>query len=79
MESEVRDVKVGQSVTYVDPTRAERAALVTAVHSTHEYPSINVVFVNDDENQRDNYGQKIERSTSVPHQTDQKAPGNFWR
>lgn len=72
-------MKVGQSVVYVDPRRQERPALVTAIHSSYENPSINVVFVNDDEAQRDNYGQKIERATSVPHQSDQKAPGNYWR
>ena len=72
-------MKVGQSVVYVDPTAQDRPALVTAVHSNHEFPSINVVFVNDDANQRDNYGQKIERATSVTHQSDQKAHGNYWK
>lgn len=72
-------VKVGDSVTYVDPVAKERPALVTAVWGDEIPCSINVVYVNDDENQSDSYGRKIERSTSVPHRLQQTAHGNYWK
>jgi hypothetical protein len=73
-------IKVGGSVIYVDPTGHDRSALVTAVWGPPESnPSINVVVVNDDENQTDTYGRKIERFTSVVHQSNQYAHGNFWK
>jgi hypothetical protein len=73
-------IKVGGSVIYVDPTGHDRNALVTAVWGPPESnPSINVVVVNDDENQTDTYGRKIERFTSVVHQSNQYAHGNFWK
>jgi hypothetical protein len=42
-------------------------------------PSINVVVVNNDENQTDTYGRKIERFTSVVHESNQYAHGNYWK
>lgn len=41
-------------------------------------PSINVVFVSDDESQRDPYGRQIVRNTSVVHQSNQSAHGMYW-
>lgn len=69
----------GQHVIYVDPTAVARQALVTAVHGTGETPSINVVLVDHDPNQRDSYGAKIKRETSVVHQSNQSARGNYWK
>lgn len=43
-----------------------------------QYPSINVVFVDADEDKRDPYGRQIDRDTSVNHRSVQQAPGNFW-
>lgn len=72
-------VKQGGFVTFVDPTGKQRPALVTAVWGNPEHnPAINVVIVNEDEGQRDNYGQKIERVTSVVHGDKQSAHGNYW-
>jgi len=71
-------INIGQAVTYVDPRGQDRPAVVTNVFGKDDTPSINVVFVNDDESQSDNYGRKIERATSVPHGDQQKAHGNYW-
>lgn len=72
-------VKVGQHVKWHDPYGRPHDALVTAVWGPPESnPSINVVIVNLDEGQTDTYGQKIQRETSVVHQTQQSAHGRFW-
>jgi hypothetical protein len=41
--------------------------------------SLNVVFASGDENKVDGYGRQLERATSIPHESSQAAPGNFWR
>ena len=73
--------QIGDSVTYVDPVSKERAAIVTNVFGGNPDipPSINVAFVSDDESRGDNYGRQLERQTSVPHQTQQQAHGNYWK
>jgi len=72
-------VAVGKRVTYVDSVGQPHDALVTAVWGEPEQnPAINVVVVNLDEGQRDTYGQKIERFTSVVHKTNQSAHGFYW-
>lgn len=71
-------MKVGDHVIYVDPTGGHRPSVLTNVFGSGDTPSVNVVFVNDDENQTDTYGRKIERATSVPHREQQKAHGNYW-
>lgn len=71
---------IGSPVTYVDSTGHARPALVTNCFGPLESnPSINVVVVNDDENQTDTYGRKIERFTSVVHESNQYAHGNYWK
>ena len=42
-------------------------------------PSLNVVYVSEDESQNDPYGRQIARSTSVSHQSVQTAPGYYWK
>jgi hypothetical protein len=69
---------VGQHVKWFDPVGQPHDALVTAVHSTQDFPSINVVVVNCEPGQTDNYGQKIQRETSVVHKTNQSAHGRYW-
>lgn len=66
----------GMAVTFVDPTGHTRPALITRVWGPQ---CINVVIVNRDENQEDSYGRKIERFTSVVHQSMQQAHGNYWK
>jgi len=73
-------VELGGFVTYVDSSGQEQFALVTAIHGSPENnPSINVIFVSDDETKTDAYGRQIERETSVVHESDQGAHGNFWK
>ena len=67
--------KTGQYVKYVDERGVERDALVTAVWSE---TCLNLVLVNNDPAQRDDYGQKLERETSQVHISVQTAPGRYW-
>lgn len=83
---EASQVKVGDSVVYVDPKGQERQALVTAVWglwhnnpNANPEPSLNVLFVSDDAERNDSYGRQMERATSTPHRSHQAAPGNFWK
>lgn len=71
----------GQKVTYVDSHAMEREALVTRVFHgmSGAADGCNLVFVSDDPSRTDSYGQQIERSTSVPHQSGQPAHGNYWK
>jgi hypothetical protein len=71
---------IGSTVIYVDSLGRERNAIVTNCFGPLESkPSINVVVVNDDENQTDTYGRKIERFSSVVHEANQFAHGNYWK
>lgn len=77
-------MKIGDHVVFVDSLGKERQALVTNVFGPYnpeadEFPCINVVFVNDDANQTDTYGRKLERLSSVVHVTRQYAHGNYWK
>jgi hypothetical protein len=66
---------VGSPCTYVDPVGQPRPAIITAVHGSE---CVNVVFVNDDKAQTDNYGRKTERATSVVSSARQQAHGNYY-
>lgn len=83
-ESEVKqmskDFGIGSHVIYIDTLGRERPALVTNMFGPLESnPSINVVFVNLDEDQTDSYGRKTERASSVVHHSYQYAHGNKWK
>jgi hypothetical protein len=85
-ESEVKNAMpsptfgIGSPVTYVDSVGHARPAIVTNCFGPLESnPSINIVVVNRDENQTDTYGRKIERFTSVVHERNQFAHGNYWK
>jgi hypothetical protein len=71
---------VGKAVTYVDSHGVPRAAIVTNVFNGMNggADGVNVVVVNDDESQKDDYGRKIQRFTSVCHKSAQPAHGNYW-
>ena len=69
---------VGDAVIFVDERRKQHCALVTEVHGTDEAPSVNLLYVSDDENERDNYGRQIKRQSSVVHDDDQSGGGNCW-
>lgn len=72
-------MKIGDAVWYVDPIGTQRAALLTAVHGGDSTPCVNLVFVSGDEERHDSYGRQIERESSVVHESNQSAHGNFWR
>lgn len=79
------DLNIGQHVIYVDPRGRERSALVTAVHAKEWHQAhgtevgVNVAFIADEDAQRDDYGRKVHRETSVVHQSVQPASGNYWK
>lgn len=70
---------VGSAVIFVDQLKKRHNALVTSTHGFQEHPSINLVFVSDDENAHDQYGQQIVHETSIVHQSDQSAFGFYWK
>lgn len=70
--------KVGESIIYVDELGKARSALVTIVGFDKPNTWINVAFVNDDPNQTDSYGRKLERRSSVPAWSEGWT-GNYWR
>lgn len=72
-------MEIGNSVEYVDASGNWHEAFVTAIHGGGDTPSVNLVYVSDDESQTDQYGRQIQRSTSVVHESNQGAHGNFWR
>lgn len=75
-------MEVGSHVIVVDPQGKEHDALVTnAFHGMDvEWPSINAVYVSDDESATDQYGRQLaSRVTSVVHESKQYAHGNYWR
>lgn len=75
--NEVKLVKIGDSVTFIDSLRNEIPALVTAVWGS---TCINLVYVSTDTNKSDSYGRQIERFTSVMHKSCQGdiVFGNVW-
>ena len=67
---------VGCHAIFTDPVGKEHDALITAVWGSQ---CVNVTFVDDDPNQRDSCGRKLNRQyTSVMHGSVQQAHGNFW-
>lgn len=74
-----RQPKVGQHVVYHDPKGIAHDALVTAVWSQLPIGCVNLVIVNDNEAQTDQYGRQIMRTTSQTHRDYIKVHGNYWR
>ena len=70
-----REEHRGAHCTYVDPRGQAFPALITEVWGPQ---CVNVIYVNDVEGQRDSYGQKMLRSTSVMHGSVQQAHGNYF-
>lgn len=72
---------IGDSVFYTDEVGVEHTAIVTANWGGIDNPdaSINVVYVSDDESQRDQYGRQIVRQTSVVPKHNQPAHGRFYK
>lgn len=81
-----KSVKIGDGVTFIDPLRNERAALVTHVWGPETYPdangqfpALNLVFVSGNPAKQDQFGTQIEHVTSVCHQSLNSAGCNAWR
>jgi hypothetical protein len=87
----LKTVTVGQNVTYYDEYGIPRDALITNIfgeariavvdgEEKEVYPTINLVCVNPDENQKDTYGRQIHRKTSICHRgwLGALANGNNW-
>lgn len=74
-------VQIGGVVTYVDPVGVEHNALVTQVWSPAEHPGLNLTYVSDNEDEKDQYGRQIKRdATSVSHESQiGQTPGRFWK
>lgn len=73
---------IGDHVIFVDQVGQERDALVTAVFGSPDdpHPPLNLVVVHKESKYEDSYGRQIDRNnTSVVHETNQSAPGFFWR
>ena len=70
---------IGRIVEYVDEHSRPHQALVTALHGNElGVNAINVVYVSDDETQRDPYGRQIARASSVSAQGPHTAHGRYY-
>lgn len=76
MTTEVsREKHRGTFCVFFDPHGKPHDALITEVWGPQ---CINVVFCSDQEKERDDYGQKLVRFTSVMHGSVRQAHGNYW-
>lgn len=86
-----RQYKVGQQVKYVDERGNAHDALITvwwngspgmtieAYLSQYGDPGCNLCFVTADSAKKDDYGQQIERRSSIVHKRKQPGVhGNYW-
>lgn len=76
-------VKIGSAVEIVDEHGVQHHALVTQVFDNgdserYPTPAINAVHASSDEAAGDQYGRQLVRRQSVPHKSQQSAPGNYW-
>jgi len=72
----------GLPVVYIDPVRNEHIALINQVWSVDEegVPNyINLVYVSELDNKTDQYGQQIERETSVVRESDVTSAGRCFK
>lgn len=77
-------MNIGDIVIFTDAVGKDHNALVTSVFDNgdpekYPTPSLNVVYVTEDESKHDMYGRQIERNTSVVHESNQAAHGMKWR
>lgn len=87
-----RTLKAGDHVIFTDEQRVDHHALVTTLHSAglsweefaQQYsqpPCINLLYVTCDERKVDQYGNQVERKSSVSYRSDSQrvAGGYFYR
>lgn len=70
-----REKSIGTVVDFYDTRGKRYDALITEVFGPL---CANITYVNDVEGQKDNYGQKLMRASSVMHGSMQQAHGYFW-
>lgn len=73
----------GDHVKYVDEHRRVHNALLVRVFDNDkpdEYPNpaVNLLFVTHDSNKTDQYGQQVERRSSVAHHSGTTVAANCW-
>ncbi len=75
-----RELKVNDSIVYIDEHRIAHNALVTRVWGAFAdgKPGCNLVYVSGDETKTDPYGRQIERAASVTHKSGQPAGARCW-
>lgn len=76
MPEPIKQVKVGDSVIFHNPSGEPHAAIITAVWSTF---LVNLLYVSGDTTRTDVYGRQIERATSCSHVGKTTVHGNYWR
>jgi hypothetical protein len=85
---EPRHPQVRDHIVYHDENGKAHDALVTAYWGNpttedgapNQYIGcLNLVFVSDDAERRDQYGRQIERLTSISHKSTQHTHGFYWR
>ena len=75
MTEVTREKDRGTVVDFYDPRGRRYDALITEVWGPQ---CVNLIYVNDVEGQKDSYGQKMLRQSSVMHGSYMQAHGNFW-
>ena len=75
MEKELHEV-IGQHVIYTDEVAVDHDALVTAVWGPR---CVNVLYVSENMDKKDQYGRQIERPSSVTHVSGTTAHGRYYR
>jgi hypothetical protein len=79
-----RELKNGMYVKVVDERGVLHDGLVTnswglqKVKDGAAGPTINVLFVSNDETKTDPYGTQLERLSSCSHKLNTSAPGRYW-
>lgn len=69
----------GDAVIYHDTKGKPHNALITAAWGGTTNGAINLVYVSDDEAERDAYGQQTKRESSVSHASVTNVFGRYWR
>ena len=73
-------VKVGDSIIFVDETKVEHPALVTAVFSMGDAtPGVNLIYVSTNPQETDPYGNQLKRETSQVHIDNNPARAHCWK
>ena len=74
-ERDLTSADIGTPCTYVDPHGNSHNALITNVFGNK---CCNVAYTATEPLEKDDYGQKIKRSSSVMRRDVQQAHGNYW-